>query len=119
MTAEDMLKLGNLYLEQGRWGGEQVVPSSWVRDATTSAVNTGGGFGGEGYGYQWWVTSVGDHRAFAAIGYGGQIVEVVPDLELVVVASTWFDDDTVDFDSRIWQTMTSLALLPAFEPEAN
>lgn len=32
----------------------QVVPSSWVRDATTPAVNTAGGFGGGGYGHQWW-----------------------------------------------------------------
>ena len=119
MTADDMLKLGNLYLDQGRWDGQQLVPSGWVRDATTSAVSTAGDFGGTGYGYQWWVTSAGEHPAFAAVGYGGQIIEVVPDLELVVVASTWFDDDTVTFDSRIWQTMTSMALVPAFEPDAN
>lgn len=118
MTAEDMLKLGNLYLNQGRWEGEEVVPSDWVRDATTSAVSSTGGFGGTGYGYQWWVTEAGGHRAFAAIGYGGQIIEVVPDLKLVVVASTWFDDD-VNFDSRIWEIMTSMVLAPAFEPAAN
>jgi CubicO group peptidase (beta-lactamase class C family) len=119
MTAADMLKLGNLYLDQGRWDGEQLVPSGWIRDATTSAVSTAGDFGGTGYGYQWWVTSAGEHPAFAAVGYGGQIIEVVPDLELVVVASTRFDDDTVTFDSRIWQTMTSMALVPDFEPDAN
>jgi CubicO group peptidase (beta-lactamase class C family) len=44
MTAEDMVKLGNLYLDQGLWEGEQVVPSDWVRDATTSAVSSTGGF---------------------------------------------------------------------------
>jgi CubicO group peptidase (beta-lactamase class C family) len=118
MTAEDMVKLGNLYLDQGRWEGEQVVPSAWIRDATTAAVSSAGGFGGTGYGYQWWITTAGDHRGFAAIGFGGQIIEVVPDLRLVVVASTWFDDD-VNFDSRIWETMTSMALVPAFEPEAK
>lgn len=118
MTAEDMVKLGNLYLDQGRWEGEQVVPSGWVRDATTSAVSATGGFGGTGYGYQWWITSAGEHPAFAAIGFGGQMIEVVPDLELVVVASTWFDED-VNFDSRIWETMTSQALVPAFEPAAS
>jgi CubicO group peptidase (beta-lactamase class C family) len=119
MTAEDMLKLGNLYLDQGRWKGQQLVPSSWIRDATAPAVSSTGGFGRTGYGYQWWVTSAGDHPAFAAIGYGGQIIEVVPDLRLVVVASTWFDDDDVNFDSRIWETMTSLVLAPALEPAAT
>ena len=116
MTAEDMVILGNLYLDKGAWGGEQLVPSSWVEDATSPAVSTGyGGFGGEDYGYQWWVTSAGEYPAFAAIGYGGQIIEVVPDLRLVVVASTWIDD-TTSFDSRIWQTMVDMVIVPAFEP---
>jgi CubicO group peptidase (beta-lactamase class C family) len=73
-----------------------------------------GGFGGTGYGYQWWVTSAGDHPAFAAVGTGGQLVEVVPDLGLVVAASTWIDD-TTSFDARIWQTMVSARIVPALE----
>ena len=44
----------------------------------------------ERYGYQWWVTTADGHAAYAAMGYGGQLVEVVPDLGLVtVVASTY------------------------------
>lgn len=116
LTAPDMVKLGNLYLNEGAWEGQQLVPSGWIAEATSPAVSTGtGGFGGPGYGYQWWVTSSGGHPAFAAVGYGGQIVEVVPELRLVVVASTWFDE-TTNFDSRIWQTMVDLAIVPAFEP---
>jgi len=43
----------------------------------------------EQYGYQWWVTTVDGHPAYAAMGSGGQLIEVVPDLGLVaVVAST-------------------------------
>lgn len=118
LTAADMVKLGNLYLLGGAWEGRQVVPSGWIEEATTAAVRTGvGGFGGPGYGYQWWVTSAGGHPAFAAIGYGGQIIEVVPDLRLVVVASTWIDD-TTGFDARVWQTMVDLAIVPALEPVA-
>jgi CubicO group peptidase (beta-lactamase class C family) len=118
MTAEDMVRLGNLYLDKGAWEGEQLVPSGWVEDATSPAVSTANGFGGDDYGYQWWVTSAGEHPAFAAIGYGGQIVEVVPDLRLVVVASTWIED-TTSFDSRTWQAMVSLVIVPAFEPNSN
>ena len=90
------------------------MPSDWVEEATASAVSIAGGFVGAGYGYQWWVTSAGEHPAFAAIGYGGQIIEVVPDLRLVVVASTWIDD-TTSFDSRVWKTMVSLSIVPALE----
>jgi CubicO group peptidase (beta-lactamase class C family) len=119
MTAEDMVKLGNLYLDQGAWEGEQLVPGSWVEDATSPAVSTvPGGFAGADYGYQWWVTSAGEYSAFAAIGYGGQIIEVVPDLRLVVAASTWIDD-TTSFDSRIWETMVDIVIVPAFDPSPS
>ena len=114
MGAEDMLRLGQLYLDDGQWDGEQLVPREWVEEATSSAVDTGNGFGGDGYGYHWWMTSAGDHPAFAAVGYGGQLVEVVPDLRLVVAASTWIDD-TTSFDSRIWQTMIESSLVPELE----
>lgn len=118
MTAEDMVKLGNLYLDEGVWEGERLLPSGWVEDATSPAVSTDNGFGGADYGYQWWVTSAGEHPAFAAIGYGGQIIEVVPDLRLVVVASTWIDD-TTGFDSRTWETMVPMVIVPAFEPDPD
>ena len=39
----------------------------------------------ENYGYQWWVTQERGHPAYAAMGFGGQLVEVVPDLRLIVV----------------------------------
>ena len=68
LSAEDMMKLGNLFLAGGVWEGEQLVPSEWVQAATSPAVGTSGAFGGDHYGYQWWVTSAGDHQAFAAIG---------------------------------------------------
>lgn len=111
MTARDMLKLGNLFLDQGRWEGEQLLSRGWVQEATSPAVATDFGFGGAHYGYQWWVTHAGDHPAFTAVGYGGQLIEVVPDLDLVVVASTWIDDTTV-FDSSTWEFMVAQVIVP-------
>jgi CubicO group peptidase (beta-lactamase class C family) len=46
-----------------------------------------------GYGYQWWTTTAAGHRAFAAPGFGGQLVEVVPDLQLVVVVRSDVGDN--------------------------
>jgi CubicO group peptidase (beta-lactamase class C family) len=82
LSAAEMLALGRLYLAGGRWDGRQLLSAGWVADATRSQVPTGGAFD---YGYQWWVTTAGGHPAFAAQGFGGQLVEVVPDLALVVV----------------------------------
>jgi CubicO group peptidase (beta-lactamase class C family) len=87
LTARDMDRLGQLWLNQGRWAGRQLVSAAWVTESTTSHVDTHST--PEQYGYQWWVTTADGHRGYAAIGYGGQLIEVVPDLNLVtVVAST-------------------------------
>jgi CubicO group peptidase (beta-lactamase class C family) len=84
LTAPDMLKLGRLWLNGGRWHGRQVVPEAWLRDATRAHVKTG--FDAPpSYGYQFWNVQAHGHPGFAALGYGGQLIEVVPDLSLVVV----------------------------------
>jgi CubicO group peptidase (beta-lactamase class C family) len=83
LSAEEMLALGRLYLAGGSRDGEQIVSATWVADATSAHVRTGGPL--PGYGYQWWVTTAAGHPAFAAQGLGGQLVEVVPELALVVV----------------------------------
>jgi CubicO group peptidase (beta-lactamase class C family) len=113
LTAPDMLALGTLFLDGGEWDGAQLVPASWVEEATSPLVDATE-FGGEHYGYQWWVTEAGDHPAYAAVGFGGQIIEVVPDLDLVVVASTWIDD-TTNFDASTWEFMVSQAIVPTLE----
>jgi CubicO group peptidase (beta-lactamase class C family) len=86
----DLAKLGQLYLDGGRWNGRQVVPKDWVKASTTGQVTTQGDSAAlaESYGYQWWVTQEKGHAAYAAFGFGGQVVEVVPDLRLVVVMAT-------------------------------
>lgn len=83
LTARDTAKLGQLYLQGGRWEGIQVVPEAWVRESLHPHVDFGKeGRGVVGYGYLWWVLSDG---AYAAIGRWGQYLIVVPERELVVV----------------------------------
>lgn len=87
LTARDMAKLGYLYLREGEWDGDQIVPAEWVRAAITyqSAGDATGGYAA--YGYQWWVTQTqAGYPADFALGYGGQHIFLVPDLDLVVVA---------------------------------
>ena len=85
LQPRDMVKLGQLFLADGLWEGQQVVPADWVDQATTQHVDVDDKYG---YGYQWWTGTADESVAFQAIGYGGQLIEVVPDRHLVVVTTT-------------------------------
>lgn len=88
----DLARIGQLYLDEGRWDGRQVVPAAWVRAATVNASELPvRSANGRGYGYLWWVRTVQREAAYAALGYGGQVVEVVPSLRLVVVTAVDLD----------------------------
>jgi len=84
LTARDMVRFGQLWLQNGRWGDRQLVPARYVGEAT-KAQSEGGPPGGTRYGYGWWITS--SPQGYEAIGYGGQTLLVVPSLDLVVVTA--------------------------------
>lgn len=88
LTPTDLLKLGQLYADKGRWIGAQVVPADWVQASTREQADS---LMGDSYGYQWWVTEADGEPAFYAAGFGGQFVEVVPDRHVVVVVLTEID----------------------------
>ncbi len=95
----DLAKIGQLYLDQGWWQGRRLVPDGWIRQATSNQSSlsvTGPGPVG-GYGFGWWIRSAGSDPAFAALGFGGQMIAVVPALRLVVVTAVDVDyDDAAD-----------------------
>lgn len=88
LTPRDMAKFGLLHLNGGEWDGQQIVPADYVA-AATSYQSLGDATGAyNNYGYQWWITTTGaGYPAYFALGYGGQHIFVVPDLDLVVVAA--------------------------------
>ncbi len=86
LTPRQMLAFGELYLNRGRANGRQVVPEAWI-DASTVAL-TRSRISDQRYGYGWWVRELGGLHTFYAWGYGGQFIFVVPDLQLVVVATS-------------------------------
>ncbi len=92
LTARDLAKIGYLYLRDGVWEGRRLLPEGWVTKSTTPLVDTRPGQSrSRKYGYQWWVlpTATGTTTAYAALGYGGQRLLVVPELELVAVVTGW------------------------------
>jgi len=85
LTPREMAAFGYLYLNNGLWDGDQVVPAEWVALSTTAQDDE------TDYGYQWWRGErefFGGYPAFAAVGYGGDMVFVYPELDLVAVAKT-------------------------------
>lgn len=108
----DLVRLGQLYLDDGAWGGQQIVPTAWVEESTASHVGATGGDGG--YGYQWWVTDIDGSPAFFARGYGGQSIVVVPEREVVVVLVSEFDErDPVRMTTIVGDGIAALELVRA------
>ncbi len=93
ITARDMAKFGQLYLDGGQFEGNQIVPAEWVRDSLQSHsedawyYRVGRNWRDSGYGYQWWSVRAGDHRYNLAWGHGGQQIALLDELDLVVVAT--------------------------------
>jgi CubicO group peptidase (beta-lactamase class C family) len=86
----DLAKIGQLFLDQGKWDGKQVVPASWVGRATAEQVPTGYG---AAFGFGWWVGEADSAPAYFSSGFGGQLIEVVPSRRLVVVVASEIEYD--------------------------
>ncbi len=87
LLPRDMLKFGQLYLNRGRWAGEQLLPWQWVDESTRPGLAGPRGRGRiyGGYGYLWWLRGPRERGAYIASGYGGQYIYVSPAEDLVVV----------------------------------
>lgn len=100
IRTEDIAKLGQLYLQKGRWNGESLLTESWVNEATSyqtsSQVNNGDW--SQGYGYQFWRCTHGFYRGDGAFG---QFCIVMPELD-AVVAVTGQSPDMQQSMNIIW-----------------
>ena len=83
LTARDMAKIGYLYLNRGRWEDSYIINPDWI--VTSLKDHETNIYGRYSYGYHWWLTKIDGEAAFLASGFGGQIIGVVPGLDLVVV----------------------------------
>jgi len=95
VTPRNMIKFGATYLNNGKWGDLQIIPSEWVEKSSTIYNNNyginipGEDSGINGYGYTWWISELIHKdkkiKMFRAGGWGGQEIMVFPELEMVVV----------------------------------
>lgn len=111
MSARDLARFGQLWLQEGRWSGKQVIPAAWIRAASTSASDAGQP--GEGYGAMWWTYAAGSlnatrypsasrQRFIVARGTGGQMIAVAPEANVVIVHRADTDNGRNVKGSDVW-----------------
>jgi CubicO group peptidase (beta-lactamase class C family) len=92
-TARDFARFGLLYINDGMWNGERILPQGWTQYVATPAKDQPKGRDGRGYGAQFWLFGAGQGMpagSYAAAGARGQYIMVVPS-EGVVVVRRGFD----------------------------
>lgn len=111
-TTETIAKLGQLYLNRGEWQGEQLLPGSWVDEATRSHVDNPGESNpdwSQGYGFQFWQARHG----YRGDGAYGQFMVILPGHDVVIATTACTEDMQAVLDAA-WTH-----LLPAFADHAD
>lgn len=92
LKPQDMLKIGQMVIDGGKWDGQQIVSSEWLRDSFRTYTRSN--YNPYDYGYMWWSKSIGGYQTFFAWGHGGQYIFMIPALDSVVVlTSTLYNTD--------------------------
>ncbi|WP_083201843.1 serine hydrolase [Aliivibrio sp. 1S128] len=112
LRPRDMLKIGQLVLNDGNWNGKQLVDKHYLIESIEPLIDTN--LTGKKYGYFWWNTTFyvngKKYSAILAQGYGGQDIVVIKELNLVVVKTA----SNFNFPSLIGKIM-SVHVIPEFE----
>lgn len=91
LSSTDLAKFGLLYLNDGQYKGEQIVPAEWVEESLqgyskkTWKYRVGPNWKANEYGYQWWSIKAGNYRYDLAWGHGGQQIVLIDELDLMVI----------------------------------
>lgn len=106
LRAEDAAKIGQLYLQNGKWNGKQLLSETWVRQATSPQIEVPEEMGFGGYGYQIWMGERPESYVFN--GMLGQNVLVYPDLQMVIVTNAG--------NSTLFQRCEMLDIISSYFP---
>jgi len=112
LRARDLAKFGLLYLNEGNYMENQIIPAVWVEESLqrySNDVNSAGIKNGSvgrylrniGYGYQWWSASVDGYRFNLAWGHGGQFIFLLKEYNTIVVVTS--DPFYGQHDDEAWK----------------
>jgi CubicO group peptidase (beta-lactamase class C family) len=92
LTPRDLLKFGQLYLNNGNWNGKQIISKVWVKESLTKHVQLQDVQDKNDYGYLWWhdtyIINGKSIKCIEARGAGGQFIFIIPEFESVVVITS-------------------------------
>jgi CubicO group peptidase (beta-lactamase class C family) len=117
LLPRDLLKIGQLVLARGVWGGREVVPADWIQRVITPMVTIADG---RRYGYQWYLganlagTPPRRCEWVGGVGWGGQRLYVFPKLDLVVAQNCGNYDKPGTEQRRVNDAVIAGIVLPAF-----
>ena len=94
----DMLKIGRMVLNGGRYEGNRIISEQWLTDSFRTYTRSN--YNPYNYGYMWWKKPVGGYQVHFAWGYGGQYIFMIPKLDAVVVITGALQQAT---DSRSYK----------------
>jgi CubicO group peptidase (beta-lactamase class C family) len=110
MSAADMARVGQLFLQRGKWNGKQIIPEEWIAASISPLVETSDPSmqPTDHFGFSWWIDS--DKGIAWAAGWGGQYMTIDPRNETIVVTR----QDTGRSQAGLWKFMwTQSYRLPA------
>lgn len=97
LTARDLAKIGLLYLQNGQWQGQQIISEEWIDQCFNHVIPLdiieGDHLPGISIGQTWWTRDVAGERIHYGDGYGGQILLLVPEHEIVIVMNRAYKVD--------------------------
>lgn len=108
LTASDMVKIGELWLDHGEWHGKRLLAADYITDASRNVVPELAQ-AQSGYGHLWWDTPLATHDAFSAQGQYGQLITVIPDLDTVVVVSSRASETPLTPDD-LWRLIDTVVV---------
>jgi len=110
-TPGNMARLGHFCILDGLLDGKQILPTGWMEESVESynKPTFTAGLNQEAYGYLWWVGQLSDYDVYAAMGWGGQYIICIPEINMVVVTTA---DPYVDL---ILLTENEIALIQFLE----
>jgi CubicO group peptidase (beta-lactamase class C family) len=119
VKTEDMAKFGQLFLQKGKWNGKQILPESWIEEASTMKIlqeldaspeKIASNDWIQGYAYQMWRSR---HNSYRADGAFGQFILILPELDAVIILTSETNDLQGLID-LVWKN-----LLPAFDESSD
>lgn len=115
-SLRDYARFGLLFLHQGKWNNQQIIPVDWVKQSLTANEphlipgpnpNSNNDFG---YGYQWWIFD-GNEGEYAALGIYNQMIYVNPTHHIVIVKSSANNNYGTTNDESSFREKETLAFL--------